>query len=429
MDKIREEIPSKRRRMKINKNLEPKNIFLDFLEKFQPREDKKIILLFDEIEGIPFLKDFLDIWRSIHESRYNKKQFECYSIITAGSTNLVQLTIDPTSPYNVAEDLNLRDFSPQESETLIQEPFKQLDIKIEAEAKQELISRLSGHPQMIQHACSKLVDIAVSQGRSISGKDVADVLYSLTNENSTIYLLKVDLKEKPNLQKLAISILKGEAKPFSLNQNFSVAGAGCIAEDENKCCRIRNQVFKKVIEDILQISLPPGEKDSPVYTEPISKNMPHKQNPKVFISYSHKDKKWKDLLSGHLEVLAHQETIFVWDDSKIKTGQDWYPEIEKNMNNADAAIFLISRHSLTSDFILGKEIPILLERRKKEGMIFFPVLVRPCIWNRIEWLAQIQIWPRNGVAISKVKPIQRDELCVEIVNELVALLNTGTPMP
>lgn len=252
MDIIREGIPAKRKRMKINKNIEPKHRFLYFLEELQPREDKKIIFLFDEIEGIPFLKDFLDFWRLIHESRYNKKPLERYIIITVGSTDLVELTTGPTSPYNVSEDIYLRDFSHQESEILIKKPFEQLGIIIEPKAKQELISQLSGHPQMLQHVCSKLVDIALKQEKWVSEKDVTDVLYLLTKENATLSLLKTDLEKDPKLQKLTASILKGVANPFLPNRRFSTAGAGCIKEDESQCCRIRNQVFKRVIEDILE---------------------------------------------------------------------------------------------------------------------------------------------------------------------------------
>ena len=252
MDKIRDAIPTRKRRIKINKNLEPKQRFLDFLERFQPREDKKIILLFDEIEGTSFLKDFLDIWRTVHEDRYNKKQLERYAVITAGSTNLVEATTGSTSPYNVAEDLYLKDFSYQESENLIKNPFEKLGIIIAPKSKKELISQLSGHPQMLQHACSKLVDIALSQKKLVSKKDVADVLYSLTKENTTISILKTDLEKDEKLQKLTASILKGEATSFSQNERFSIAGAGCIQEDENQQCIIRNQIFKRVIEFILE---------------------------------------------------------------------------------------------------------------------------------------------------------------------------------
>jgi serine/threonine protein kinase len=105
---------------------------------------------------------------------------------------------------------------------------------------------------MLQHACFKLVNIAFNQSRSIAEKDVADVLYSLTNENSTISLLKTDLEKNQKLQNIVTFILKGVANPFSRNRGFSIAGAGCIIGDENKSCRIRNQVFKKAIEALLE---------------------------------------------------------------------------------------------------------------------------------------------------------------------------------
>jgi tRNA A-37 threonylcarbamoyl transferase component Bud32/predicted AAA+ superfamily ATPase len=252
MDKIRERIPAKEKEIKINEKLGPKNRFLDFLEKFQPHEDKKIILLLDEIEGTPFLKDFLDIWRMVHESRYDIKSLERYAIITSGSTDLIGLTTGRTSPYDVAENLYLKDFSNKESEILIKRPFEKVGIIIEPKAKTELISQTGGHPQILQHACSKLVNIAYNQSGLITEKDVIHVLYLLTKENTTISLLKANMERESKLQKLTKSILKGVANSFSTNWRFSIAGAGCIEEDENQCCRIRNQVFKKVIDDIIE---------------------------------------------------------------------------------------------------------------------------------------------------------------------------------
>jgi predicted ATP-binding protein involved in virulence len=251
MDKIREGIPSKKNGMKINKNLEPKHLFLDFLEKFQPREDKKIILLFDEIEGIPFLKDFLDIWRSIYESRYNKKQLERYAIITAGSTDLVELTTGTTSPYNVAEDLYLRDFSQQESQTLIQAPFKQLEIKIEKKAKQKLISQISGHPQMLQHACSNLVEIAFREKRDIQEKDIDTTIEILLKNNTSISILKHDIAKNQKLGGLIKDIFKGLKKTYHPYKEFSFSGAGCIVEDKNSFCAIRNEVYKRLLRDVI----------------------------------------------------------------------------------------------------------------------------------------------------------------------------------
>ena len=69
---------------------------------------------------------------------------------------------------------------------------------------------------------------------------------------------------------------------------------------------------------------------------------------KIFISYSHKDEKWKERVVTHLGVLQELE---VWDDRKIEAGEDWFPEIEKAINESHAAILLITANVLTSNFI------------------------------------------------------------------------------
>ena len=116
--------------------------------------------------------------------------------------------------------------------------------------------------------------------------------------------------------------------------------------------------------------------------------------PTVFISYSHKDEGWKERVVTHLKVL--QQEFDVWDDSRIGGGDDWYLEIETAMNGANVAVFLVSADFLTSKFILSEEVPLLLERRKREGLHIFPVIIRPCAWDDIEWLAKMQARPKGG---------------------------------
>ena len=40
--------------------------------------------------------------------------------------------------------------------------------------------------------------------------------------------------------------------------------------------------------------------------------------PTVFISYSHKDEKWKNRLVTHLGVLEKEGLLDLWDDRKIE---------------------------------------------------------------------------------------------------------------
>ena len=92
------------------------------------------------------------------------------------------------------------------------------------------------------------------------------------------------------------------------------------------------------------------------------------------------------------------------------------------MKTADIAIFLISKNSLTSDFILRKEMPILLTRKKNEGMPIIPVLVGYCLWEKIKWLAKMQVRPEEGIPISEGEENERDKRCVEVLEEVTFIL-------
>ena len=123
---------------------------------------------------------------------------------------------------------------------------------------------------------------------------------------------------------------------------------------------------------------------------------------KIFISYSHKDEKWKNRLAKQLNVLQMQAELDVWDDRRIRAGDDWYDEIKKAINDADAAVLMISADFLTSDFILKEEVPVLLQRRSKEGMNVFPLIVRPsrikiCPTPYRRWNRSLPPWPTAGL--------------------------------
>jgi TIR domain len=121
--------------------------------------------------------------------------------------------------------------------------------------------------------------------------------------------------------------------------------------------------------------------------------------PTVFISYSHEDEAWKDRLLKHLAVLKQQGEVEVWDDRKIRGGDEWPAEIWKAMDAAQVAVLLVSANSLASEFILEKEVPYLLERRKRDGIFIFPVLCTDCLWGHFPWLSGLQMFPRDGKAL------------------------------
>jgi len=136
---------------------------------------------------------------------------------------------------------------------------------------------------------------------------------------------------------------------------------------------------------------------------------------KVFISYSHKDEKYKDMLMEHLNVLQNECILQTWDDRQIKPGVDWYEEIQTAMNKATVAVMLISPSFLNSEFIRSEEVPVLLEKREKEGLKVVPIIVEPCLFQEVGWLGKMQCVPKDGKALMGFSEFEIKEKLVEIV--------------
>jgi flagellar basal body-associated protein FliL len=47
----------------------------------------------------------------------------------------------------------------------------------------------------------------------------------------------------------------------------------------------------------------------------------------LFISYSHKDKKWREELEKHLKPFVRNGIITSWSDQQIEPGSKWFAEI------------------------------------------------------------------------------------------------------
>jgi len=145
--------------------------------------------------------------------------------------------------------------------------------------------------------------------------------------------------------------------------------------------------------------------------------------PTVFISYSHQDETWKDQLVRQLKVLELEGAFEVWEDRQIAAGDGWRSEIETAMARARAAVLLVSADFLTSGLIRGTEVPQLLQRRAKDGLRIIPLIVRPCPWRRISWLAEIQGRPTDGRPLAEGSPVQIEKDLCALVEEIADLLS------
>jgi hypothetical protein len=143
--------------------------------------------------------------------------------------------------------------------------------------------------------------------------------------------------------------------------------------------------------------------------------------PKIFISYSHKDEEWKDRLLIHLRVLERKGMVDLWDTSRIQPGSKWVDDIAKAIKEANIALLLISPDFLASDFIVQRELPVLLEHLHKEGLIVLSILIRACFWASIPDLAQIQFLNDPNKPLDALPQPEADESLASIAQRIIDL--------
>lgn len=224
--------------------------FSHFIENFQKEDNRKIVLLFDEVDGIPFLESFLRKWRKVHTERgeMGKENLRKFCIVVTGAMELVEMTVGRTSPFNIAGKIYMEDYSKDESRWLIESSIKPLGIKYDEKAIDYLIEQTSGHPQILQHACHLLVQTALESKVSIKNAHIDEAIEKLFLENDSLALLKESIKRDERLRDLLSGLLDGKKLKFLSYFEYSFLGAGVIKKDGNVCI-IRNPIFLRYLTE------------------------------------------------------------------------------------------------------------------------------------------------------------------------------------
>jgi DNA polymerase III delta prime subunit len=134
---------------------------------------------------------------------------------------------------------------------------------------------------------------------------------------------------------------------------------------------------------------------------------------KVFISYSHKDEKFREELNTHLSLMKRNGEIETWDDRKIIPGEEWSEEIANSLETADIILLLVSSDFINSDYCFDIEVARAIEKHNEKTAIVIPVLLRICDWKSAPF-SKLQALPTEALPIKKWE--DSDEAWNDVVN-------------
>ncbi|MCB0294297.1 MAG: toll/interleukin-1 receptor domain-containing protein [Calditrichaeota bacterium] len=142
----------------------------------------------------------------------------------------------------------------------------------------------------------------------------------------------------------------------------------------------------------------------------------------IFISYSRKDKEWRSRIEQMLKPLEKKYRLNIWVDHKIEPGKIWQEELDKALQNAKLAILLVSRHFLSSDFIMTREVPVLLEKQRHEDLKIFWIPIGPCMYEETE-IGLFQAASDPGTPLSTLSEARADQVLTDIGKLIKKALN------
>ena len=86
---------------------------------------------------------------------------------------------------------------------------------------------------------------------------------------------------------------------------------------------------------------------------------------KLFISYSHRDQKWLDVIRAPLEPYVELHDLKVWDDTHISPGEAWRKVIADALAQTRVALLLVSPGFIESVFIRDEELRYFLDAAER----------------------------------------------------------------
>jgi tetratricopeptide (TPR) repeat protein len=119
----------------------------------------------------------------------------------------------------------------------------------------------------------------------------------------------------------------------------------------------------------------------------------------LFLSYARADAPYFNVFNDEFKKVLKNSKDFnwnVWSDTNIHAGDFWDDTIQKNIQNCNVAILLVSISFMASRYIQEREYKEFLKRYADKGILIVPVVFKPCDFNAWPDLGKLQFFKPDG---------------------------------
>lgn len=146
----------------------------------------------------------------------------------------------------------------------------------------------------------------------------------------------------------------------------------------------------------------------------------------AFISYSHRDERFRESLETHLAILRRNGVLSVWHDRKICPGDDLDAVIDSHLRTARLVLLLVSPDFIASDYCYSTELRLAMELQTAGRARVVPVILRPVDWQDTPFRGLLAL-PTDGKPISTWR--NRDEAYLDVTKGIRKLLGELARVP
>lgn len=230
-----------------------------------------------------------------------------------------------------------------------------------------------------------------------------------------------------NKSKVVIEVVKrGLVNTLVVDESLAIALLVRLGYSRPPYSLRQPSVLKNAVETLndnkCTSSIAKGSSDSKAgHDQPDKSTRSH-----AFISYSHKDKKWRGELYKRLKPLIKNGTMKVWDDTRIEPGDKWLEDIQAALAAAKVAVLLVTPDFIDSHFITEVEFPLLLQAAEADGVTIFGIPISSSTYGETP-IVNYQAAYFPDKPLDKLERPERNEAFVIICEKLKEAFSKPLP--